>query len=160
MRGGAKLWKTITAYPRAVNPDTGEFIPVRCVLRRCTWMDESVTTTLETGNVVSNITVIRVFDDPQGKRYIPPHEWNRLPITPGMEAFAPYWTVDLTQPLRLIVPWESEYIFPSWGTAATPENRFMNDNPGVRNIQDFNDNRFDDVEGASSVRGRHILLRC
>jgi hypothetical protein len=104
-----------------------------------------------TGNIVNNVTVVRVFIERGGREYIPPHIWEELPF----DELGGFWTVDLRDtPGAIIVPYESDHEFKVWGTSATPENTFRNNTPGARSVADVSNNM------RGTPRGQHILLRC
>jgi len=70
--------RTITVWPRWVRED-GLVKPMRRVLRACSWEERSIATVIQTGNILKEPAVIRVFTETCGLVYVPPHEWLELP---------------------------------------------------------------------------------
>jgi len=123
---------------------------MRRVLRCCSWEERSIATVIQTGNILNEPALIRVFTTTCGLTYIPPREWLALDES-GLDGF---WTVDLTLTAKpLIAPFESGYEF-AWGTSAQvtiAENGFRQDTPGATLVVEVNDNR--------KQWGSHIRIR-
>jgi len=141
--------KTITIYCHRVNDD-GMVKSMRRILKNCSWEDNSISTALQTGNVLTEPASIRVFCSKSGLKYVMPHEWYILPE----DELEKYWTVDLTRSaLPLIVPfgstWETDYDDES--EIIRMENEYKRNTPGVLRIARFKDNRL--------FPGSHIRLQ-
>jgi len=141
--------RTITIWPRWERSD-GLIKPMRRVLCRCSWEERSIAVALQTGAVLKEPALIRVFAETSKLIYVPPHVWPELSEN-VLEAF---WTVDLTLTTKpLIAPFESEHEF-EWGTPAQvtlAENAFRQANPGATLVVEANDNR--------KYWGSHIRLK-
>jgi len=141
--------RTITIWPRWQNPISQLIKPMRRVLYFCSWHERSISTALQTGNVLRVPAVIRVFDEASGLVYVPPHIWDDM----TENELEGYWTCDISQSAKpLIAPFESEHEF-AWGTSAqvtTAENNFRRDKAGATTVTERNDNR--------APMGSHIRL--
>jgi len=141
---------TVTVWCRWIDPETGLHHPMRRELKSCTFRNRSIFTTMQTGNVLKESSIIRVFDKTSEKTYIPPHEWSALKF----DELDNFWTVDLSQSAKpIIAPFVCDEEFPA-GTeneVTRALNTFRTETPGVMEISDRNDNR--------KGLGGHIALR-
>ena len=147
--GASNASKTITVYCRKKRND-GTVRLMRRVLERCSWEERSISTALQTGNVLKEPASIRVFCNESGLTYMPLHDWDLSP-----EALLyDYWTVDIVSSAHtLIVPFESTWE-PDAGTESEitkAENNYIRQNPGALWVAQLNDNR--------QIRGSHIRLQ-
>jgi hypothetical protein len=141
--------KTITIYCLWKRPD-GKIISLRRVLKECSWRERSISTALQTGNVLNEPASIRIFCDKSGLEYIPPHEWYAL----SEDKLENYWTVDLERSaLPLIVPFESDWTtdLDDESDITQAENDYIRETPGAIRVARRNDNR--------QGRGSHIRLQ-
>ena len=141
--------KTITVYCRKKRED-GTVKLMRRILKQCSWEERSISTALQTGNVLKEPASIRIFCNQSGLRYMTLHEWNTSPE----ESLDEYWTVDIASPAHtLIVPYESTWE-PDVGTESEvtqAENNFIRQHPGALRVAQINDNR--------QLHGAHIRLQ-
>ena len=144
----ANMDKTITIYCRKPLGN-GKEKSIRRVLKNCSLEEKDSTTAKQTGNVINELSSIRIPCDSSGLEYISPQEWYAL--KEGIKNV--YWTCDLELPAKpLIVPFEclQEFDVGTSGEVTRAENAFIEQNPGALRIVDRKDNR--------KPNGSHIRL--
>ena len=147
--------RTITVYPRWISPQ-GRVYLLRRVLHKCSWEERNVETALRTGQVVEDMTLIRVFDKTSGLKWVSPHVWHKEnPVINDK-----IWTADIfISPSTLIVPFETPHEFDAdgyatTGLATTAENTFarLPKNTGTTRPVEVNNN--------TNRLGGHVRMRC
>jgi hypothetical protein len=149
---------SITVYPRYFDKENNIYYAFRRVLKMCSWTDNTISTSIKTGNILKEPFTARVFRDGDDLKYIPPHIWASMNIN-NLEK---YWTVDLTQN-PIIIPFENDYEFtPDTEAKLTTEIlKFERENQGavrIKNIQDNEGSRDINGEIIAAKLGSHILL--
>lgn len=161
--------RDITLWCRHITQVGGAVRLFRRVLRNCSYRERSIETTLSTGQVISEMIIIRVFEETSGFTFIPPHIWNAKDYT----ELDGYWTCDKATPATMLAPFESNHEFGSFassGAATTAESNFarLPENTGTNRVVEVNDNlgkiyRIDDdgnitISGTGRLGG-HIRIR-
>jgi len=176
--------QSVTIYPRYTRGDTNQVKPIRRVLTKAVYRNESATIARETGTVLQQAVFVQIFDEPT-MQYVPWHiwrilgtlaindvpavEWQRLNVR-NIPVFDPsktveehlegYWSVQIgTNTNTIIVDHIADIEIP-WGTASavtTEETRlFTATATAIDGARRIQD--FTDNRRGSE-RVSHILLR-